>query len=190
PANSEIPKCLTPDRVPVGLTFLAIATPVTMLGQSIIGGFVRQFGSALHEHLAGAVFATVLTLTAIVACWRSREAWLRSASIGLLIVLLVQLGLGAGAWVTRFGFPPTGYVAVQHAPEQIVLRSLHTVAAMFVLLMSVQLTARVLRLRDFCRVAELVRVRTVGDPIRILTNSATNAGTLETCPTFAGGAAR
>lgn len=131
---------------PSGLKILAIANLVAVFSQSLLGGFVRHLGFALHEHLGGAILATVLSIALIVSSWRSGLAWLRSAAVGLLIVLLVQLVLGAGAWVTRFGFPTTGYVAVQQAPEQILFRTAHAVAAMFVLMMSVQLAARVLRL--------------------------------------------
>jgi heme a synthase len=133
------------------LRFLALLTPLAVFGQAVAGGFVRHLGFALHEHLAGAFIATVLTLATIVAGWRTGHAWLRSGAIGLLNVLLLQLCLGAGAWVTRFGFPATGFVAVQQAPEQIVFRTAHTVAAMFVLMMSVQLAARVLRLNWLAR---------------------------------------
>ncbi len=129
-----------------GLKFLALATPVVVFSQSLLGGLVRHLGLALHEHLAGAIFATVLAVAVIVASWRSNQTWLRSAAMGLLAVLLVQLVFGAGAWVTRFGYPPAGYVAVQQALEQILFRTAHAVAAMFVLMMSVQLAVRVLRL--------------------------------------------
>ena len=137
----------TAAKISTGLVRLAVLTPLAMLGQSVVGGFIRHLGGALHEHLGGAIFVTGLSLATAVACWRTQQAWLRSAAMGLLAVLLIQLSLGAGAWVTRFGFPPAGYVAVQQAPEQIVIRSLHTVVAMFALLASVQLGARVLRLR-------------------------------------------
>ncbi len=128
------------------LTILAITTPLVVFIQSLIGGLVRHRNLGLDEHLAGAILATVLTVSAIVVSWRSGLAWLRSAAVGLLIVLLVQLVLGMGAWVTRFGFPMTGYVAVQQAPEQILFRTAHAVAAMLVLMLSVQLAVRVWRL--------------------------------------------
>lgn len=128
------------------LKILAVATPLAVLGQGILGGLVRHLGLALHEHLGGAILSTGLIVAAIVAAWRTGHSWLRSASMGLLVMLFVQLMLGAGAWVTRFGFPSTGYVAVQQAPEQILFRTAHAVVAMFVLMMSLQLMARVLRL--------------------------------------------
>ena len=157
------------------LRFLAIATPLVLFGQSLLGGLVRHLGFALHEHLAGAILATVLIVAVIVASWRSGAAWLRSAAIGLSIVLLVQLVLGAGAWVTRFGYPPDGYVAVQQAPEQILFRTAHAVTSMFVLMMSVQLAVRVLRL-SWLSGARFQRA----DSMHGL------SGTLETCPTLGG----
>ncbi len=170
----------TSTSVSSGLKFLAIANLLTVFVQSLLGGLVRHLGLALHEHLGGAILATVLSIALIVSSWRSGQAWLRSAAIGLLIVLLVQLVLGAGAWVTRFGFPTTGYVAVQQAPEQILFRTAHAVAAMFVLMMSVQLAARVLRLNWLDR----------GAGFQPATNLTAGAGRLETCPTLAGGAVR
>jgi len=157
------------------LSKLAVVTPIAMLGQSVIGGFIRHFGGGLHEHLAGAIAITGLCIATVVACWRSRQTWLRSAALGLVAVLVAQLSLGAGAWVTRFGFPPAGYVAVQQAPEQIAIRSLHTVVAMFALLASVQVAGRVLRLRSI-----EVRSKTVQ-------NSA-GLNSLEVGATLAGGA--
>lgn len=143
------------------LKALAIVTPLAVLGQGILGGLVRHLGLALHEHLGGAILTTVLIVAAIVAAWRTGHSWLRSASMGLLVMLLVQLVLGAGAWVTRFGFPTTGYVAVQQAPEQILFRTAHAVAAMFVLMMSLQLMTRVLRLSWLDRGARFQRADSV-----------------------------
>ncbi|TXT37082.1 MAG: cytochrome c oxidase assembly protein subunit 15 [Planctomycetota bacterium] len=162
-----------------GMKSLAIATPLAIFGQSLLGGLVRHLGLALHEHLGGAILATALTVAVIVASCRSGQAWLRSASIGLSMVLLFQLVLGAGAWATRFGFPPAGYVAVQQAPEQILFRTAHAVAAMFVLMMSVQLAVRVLRLNWLGSGVRFERA--VSIPVQ--------TSTLETCSKFAGGPA-
>ncbi|MFM9965027.1 MAG: COX15/CtaA family protein [Planctomycetaceae bacterium] len=133
-------------EIPSGLQVLAFAAPLALFAQSLLGGLVRHLSFALDEHLVGAIVATAITIAAIVVSWRCGQAWLRPAAVGMVVALLVQLMLGAGAWVTRFGYPPAGYVAVQQAPEQILFRTSHAVAAMFVLMMSVQLAVRVLRL--------------------------------------------
>lgn len=129
-----------------GLKFLVFAAPLLLLMQSIAGSFVRHFGVALDEHLGGAVLVSIAVVAAMVAGWRTGHGWLKAAVVGLMVTLLLQLMLGAGAWVTRFGFPPAGYVAVQQAAEQILFRTAHSVVAMLVLMMSVQLAVRVLRL--------------------------------------------
>lgn len=161
------------------LKILAVAVPVVVFGQSLVGGLVRHLGLALDEHLAGAILATLLAVSLVVFSWRSGEVWLRSAAVGLLIVFLVQLVLGAGAWVTRFGFPPAGYVAVQQAPVQILFRTAHAVVAMFVLMMSLQITARVLRLIWLDRGARIQRAN----------STLVGSSALETRSTFAGGPA-
>jgi cytochrome c oxidase assembly protein subunit 15 len=130
----------------LGLKFMASVAPFLIFAQSLVGGLIRHLGLALNEHLAGAVLATFVTVAVVAASWSTGERWLRSAATGLAGMLLVQLVLGAGAWLTRFGFPATGYVAVQQAPEQILFRTAHTIAAMFVLMFSVQLAVRVWRL--------------------------------------------
>jgi heme A synthase len=159
-----------------GLKFVSLAGPLVLFTQSVLGALVRHLGMALHEHLAGAIFATAVTVTVVATNWRTGHRWLRSASFGLLLVVIVQLLLGASAWVTRFGFPPTGYVAVQQAPEQILFRTAHAVTAMFVLMMSVQLAVRVRRLSWLCG-ARFKRASSI---------SAVAVGTLETCPTIEG----
>ncbi len=134
-----------------GLRFVTLAVPIVLLGQSVIGSLVRHLGMGLDEHLVGAILATAVTVLAIVAAWRTGHRWLRSASVGLFTVLLFQLFLGAAAWVTKFGFPPAGYVAVQQAQEQILFRTAHAVMAMMVLMMSIQLAVRVARLSWLAR---------------------------------------
>lgn len=73
------------------LKILAVATPIVLFGQSLVGGLVRHLGLALDEHLAGAILATLLAVSLVVISWRSGQRWLRSAGVGLLIVFLVQL---------------------------------------------------------------------------------------------------
>ncbi|MCH8923429.1 MAG: hypothetical protein IIA67_09825, partial [Planctomycetes bacterium] len=62
------------------------------------------------------------------------------------VLLLSQIGLGAGAWVTKFGFPSSGYVAVQHSAEQLLLRTSHAVVGILLFMTSVIYALRVFRL--------------------------------------------
>jgi hypothetical protein len=63
-----------------------------------------------------------------------------------VVLLAVQASLGAGAWVTKWGFPPLGYVAVHGTAVQIGVRSSHTVVGMLLLMTSIGLALRVYRL--------------------------------------------
>jgi hypothetical protein len=56
---------------------------------------------------------------------RSRS-WLVGAAVS------IQIGIGLFTWVTKYGFPPAGWVAVQHSLSQVISRTTHTVAGMLV----------------------------------------------------------
>ena len=91
----------------------------------------------------------------MVLALRDGAAWLKANAWVLTFVLLLQVGLGAGAWITRFGWPTSGYVAVQGAPWQVVTRTAHAVTGQLLLLASVTLAVRVLRL-DWLTRRELI----------------------------------
>lgn len=136
----------TASRPSVVLKGLAAATPLVIYGQFILGGRLRHLHDMLHEHVAGAVVTAIVVLTTAAVALLGRTRWLRGPAIGLLFLLLGQIALGLGAWVTRFGFPPLGYVAVQGTPAQLFVRSGHTVVGMLLLATSVVLALRLARL--------------------------------------------
>jgi hypothetical protein len=98
-----------------------------LLGQYLLGGLIRHRGWGLHEHLGlgfgvlALVFANAIVAGSTTSGWVRRSAWL------LLLLTLLQVGLGLGTWVLKFGFTPTGYVAVADSIPQIALRTAHTV---------------------------------------------------------------
>lgn len=116
---------------------LAVITPIVILAQFLVGGLVRHLGTALYEHLALACVVVVLVMAMVWTALGSGVAELGRPVSWLFGAMLLQLALGAGAWVTRFGFQSTGYVAVENSPLQIVLRTAHTVVGMLVLMTSV-----------------------------------------------------
>lgn len=130
---------------------LALLTPLVVNGQYMLGGLVRHFGAKLDEHLFSAIFVAVCVLATVVGAFRSGSPWLRRSAGLLLALLLIQASLGAAAWVTRFGFPWTGYVAVQHSVPQVLARTTHTVVGMLVLMTSVIYAIRLFRVdRAWC----------------------------------------
>jgi cytochrome c oxidase assembly protein subunit 15 len=131
--------------------YVALAAPVLLFVQFVLGGFVRHLGTMLHEHLAFAVLAFLAVLATVVVSLRTGERWLRSSAWLLLAVVLVQIVLGAGSWVNRFGFGPAGYVAVEHSLPQVLFRTSHAVVGVVLFMLSVVHAVRVLRLARFRR---------------------------------------
>lgn len=132
-------------RPSFALKALAIAAPLAVYGQYILGGRQRHLHDMLYEHVAGAAIAAVFVIAFAIVAWRSGHQWLRRLSYALLLLVVAQVALGLGAWVTKFGFASTGYVAVQGSASQLLVRSAHTVVGMLLLMTSVVLSIRVFR---------------------------------------------
>lgn len=115
---------------PVGAALVLLA-PVAVMGQYGLGGLLRHLHMMLNEHLIGAVIATVVCVSASICLLRSQSSLLRKSGVGIAFALLIQLLLGAGSYVTRFGLPMVGYVAISGSLSQAVICSLHTVGGMF-----------------------------------------------------------
>lgn len=115
---------------PVGAAFVVLA-PVAVLGQYGLGGLLRHLHMMLNEHIVGAAIATLVCVGASICLLRSQSALLRRSGVGIAGALLVQLLLGVGSYVTRFGLPMVGYVATSGSLSQAVICSLHTVGGMF-----------------------------------------------------------
>jgi cytochrome c oxidase assembly protein subunit 15 len=129
-----------------GLKPLALIAPLAIFAQYVLGGLLRHLGTALYEHLAFSAVVALLVTAASVGALRSRVELLRRPALVMLAILAVQLALGAGAFVTKFGLQSIGYVAVQHSIPQIVLRTSHTVVGMLLLAVAVVYSLLVCRL--------------------------------------------
>jgi heme a synthase len=152
-----------PPRIPsgtasAGLKVLTLATPLVILLQYSLGGLVRHLGRALYEHVGIAVLVLVVVAATVVAAHRTKCGWLRRPAWLMGLVALVQFLLGGGAWLTKYGFAPFGYVAIQRSTLQTVVRTSHTVVGMLLLMSSVILLARVLRLTASARAARPVEL--------------------------------
>lgn len=113
-----------------GAALIAIA-PVAVLGQYVLGGFLRHLHRMLNEHLAGAVIVTLICLAVSAVLLRSGHALLRYCGAFVVGSLGLQVLLGLGAYLTRFGLPVVGYVATSGSAAQAIVCSMHTVAGMF-----------------------------------------------------------
>ncbi|MFO0999155.1 MAG: hypothetical protein U0936_02370 [Planctomycetaceae bacterium] len=130
---------------PVGAALVVLA-PVAVLGQYGLGGLLRHLHMMLNEHLIGAVVATLVCVSASFCLLRSQNSLLRKSGVAISAALLVQLLLGAGSYLTRFGLPMIGYVATAGSLAQAVICSLHTVGGMFLFSSAVVSAVSVLKL--------------------------------------------
>jgi cytochrome c oxidase assembly protein subunit 15 len=121
---------------------LAIMTMLLVAVQYLLGGFVRHLGTTLFEHIGFAVLVLVFVGITAIGAIRSRQPILRKNGLAMLAVGLTQVGLGLGAFATKYGFPPSGYVAIQHSTPQVLLRTSHTVVGMLLLMTSVTYVIR------------------------------------------------
>lgn len=130
---------------PVGAALIVLA-PVAVIGQYGLGGLLRHLHMMLNEHLIGAVVATLVCIAASFCLLRSENSLLRKSGVGISAALIVQLLLGAGSYLTRFGLPIIGYVATSGSLAQAVICSLHTVGGMFLFSSTVISAVSVLKL--------------------------------------------
>jgi heme a synthase len=149
---------LEPPRVrsgalPTSVTILTATTPLVILLQYFLGGLIRHLGRALYEHVGMAAVVLVVVMATIVVVHRTKCAWLRRPAYLMGLVALSQIALGGGTWLTKYGLASIGYVAVQGTALQTVVRTSHTVVGMLLLMTSVILFVRVLRLASTLRVA-------------------------------------
>lgn len=121
----------------------AVAISCLIFGQYILGGILRHLGGTLHEHIAAAVLVLLFAIALAVATHRTGISWLKRPAYLLLGIIVVQIGLGMMAFVMKFGFAPTAYVAVQDSLPQTISRTVHTIMGMLVLMTSIIYTLRV-----------------------------------------------
>lgn len=125
---------------------LAFLVPLAIYGQMILGGIERHFYIMRDRHVEMALLVTLCVLTNLVIAWKSGYDWLRRPATLLAVLVLSQGMLGAGAWLTKYGWPPAGYVAEQGSVSAKIVQSTHAIAAMFLLATSVVYLLRVVRL--------------------------------------------
>ena len=130
---------------------VVMVTPIVIMVQYYLGGRLRHLHTDLNEHLIMAFVVLGFSIVSAVVLLRSGNAWIKRSGWLLLSVVFVQLLLGAGSWITRFGFARIGYVATQQSGLQIWIRSGHTVFGM------VLFATSVVALNKYARVVYLQR---------------------------------
>ncbi|VAX40095.1 hypothetical protein MNBD_PLANCTO02-1700 [hydrothermal vent metagenome] len=120
-----------------------------ILVQYLLGGMLRHLGKQLFEHIGLAAMVLLCGLIFFVMLLRTESSWLKSAGWVLLLLLGVQITLGLSAFVTKYGFAPTGYVAVHHSILQVIIRTSHTLVGMLLLMTSLTTLLRILHIESF-----------------------------------------
>jgi heme A synthase len=139
---------------------LAVLASALIFAQYLLGGILRHLDSMtlpidvwslrnVHFTLAFVVFAAVVML--VVGAERSRVAWLRRPAWGMSGLIVIQIGMGLAAWLTKNGLPATGYVARLGSVEQIVSRTAHMLGGVLLFMTCVDLTVRVFRVEFVSR---------------------------------------
>lgn len=144
--------------------FAALSTAVLFI-QYTLGGLLRHLGWWPHQHLG---FALVVFAIVAVTVWivrRGRCEWLWRPAHLISILLIVQIALGAGAWVTKFGFGDL--LVVDGSPAQILFRTAHFVVGVLMFMVSTILLLRVARLASIAERTELPVAPTLSQPLGI-----------------------
>ncbi len=144
---------------------LALITTFLALVQIVLGSQMRHlpagarpgdFRLALFFHLAvaGGLLVHIVLLGARTWYTCRGERWLMRPAMGLVALILVQLGLGAATWVTKYGFPvwmtnfdfAARYVPTADSSWQAVITTGHVATGSLILGTSLLLALRLLRL--------------------------------------------
>jgi len=128
---------------------LAMVYPILCLIQYVLGGFIRHLGLMVHEHVGGAILVVLAALAVVWLSLKSENQRVRRAALAVAGACVLQIAVGLAVWISKFGLPAVGWVAVQHSLFQVVARTLHTVAGMAVVATSIHWSISVVRCRQF-----------------------------------------
>jgi len=121
---SEAALIRVPDTSTISLRSLSVLATLAVYMQLFFGGAFRHGGMHFLPHLIGAGIATVILLLAAIAGMVTYPAIkpIRGASIAILGLLVMQLALGYGAYITRVVW---GKDAVQPQPSMVATTVAH-----------------------------------------------------------------
>jgi len=137
-ATAESPKGLQ------RLRLVALFACVCVFAQYVLGGLLRHQGRVLYEHVGFAFVTALVVVWLAISAAASGNAWLRGPAAAAALLVVSQLILGAGAWVTKFGFGDQ--VAVYGSLSQDIMRTSHVLCGALLFMTTVVLTIRIARL--------------------------------------------
>ncbi len=166
-------------RFAAAIQRLALLTTVLAYLQLVLGAQLRHmpvtmtptaFRSMLVFHLAvAAVLALhIVALAALAWLPRRQDPWVRRPATFLAVLLASQLLLGAGTWITKYGYPDwiadpfgwAGYTVLAEGPAQVLITTTHVAIGSLILIVSL-----VTALRSFRLLRQASRSTAVAAPI-------------------------
>src|SRR5262249_22259320 len=126
------------------LCLVAIFACACVFAQYVLGGLLRHEGRVLYEHVGFAFVTALVVVWLAISAAASGNAWLRGPAAAVALLVVSQLILGAGAWVTKFGFGD--HVAVYGSLSQDIMRTSHVLCGALLFMTTVVLTIRIARL--------------------------------------------
>ncbi len=124
---------------------LAVITFVALLSQYALGGMVRHHGWNPTVHLHMGITTTLFVLITAVSCWFPHHCGITRWGSYLGLAVVLQFLIGLGTFVTKYGYPPLGYVAVYGSVDQVFMRTLHMMSGTIVMAFSVQFIMQTFR---------------------------------------------
>lgn len=108
------------------LSSWALAAVLALGAQYALGGLIRHHGWGLFEHLFGAGVAWLLVAANADVVRRHGSSWEQRSAWLLLAFTSLQVVLGMGAWLFKYGFAPWAIVPVMNSIEQVIMRTAHS----------------------------------------------------------------
>lgn len=147
---------------------LAVLTTLLAYAQLVVGSQLRHLPTAarasdfrialvFHLLLAAALFAHIVFLFARIYRAQPADSWIRRPAARLLFQICLQLSLGAGTWIVKYGWPAwmsdfgfaASHVVSADSFAQIVIATAHVAIGSLILATSLLVALRTARLRHY-----------------------------------------
>ncbi|HEX4150080.1 MAG TPA: COX15/CtaA family protein [Pirellulales bacterium] len=160
----------------VGVQGLALVTTLLAYLQIVLGAQLRHVTGAwlpsafrmavlFHLLVAALLVVHIVWLAALVLRRAASERWLVRPALGLVLLVLAQLVLGAGTWVLNYNWPAwaadwpwaEGFVVVQESQRQALVTTAHVAAGSLVLVLALLVFLRAWRLEGGSGLTSAIR---------------------------------
>ncbi|MEK6215035.1 MAG: COX15/CtaA family protein [Vibrio fluvialis] len=166
-------------RFAASIQRLALLTTVVAYFQLVLGAQLRHlpitmtptaFRTTLIIHLFVAAVLTLHIVALAVLAWipQRQDRWVRRPATLLAALMAMQLLLGAGTWITKYGYPDwvadpfgwAGYTVLAEGPAQVLITTTHVAIGTLILIVSL-----VTALRSFRVLRQAPRSSAVAAPL-------------------------